>query len=54
MDETGVMLSMLASLKVLIGKDDLRTYRGSGVKRIMVTIIKYISANGRSLFPLII
>jgi len=27
MDETGVMLSMLGSVKVLVGKDDLRSYR---------------------------
>jgi len=54
MDETGVMLSMLSSLKVLVGKDDLRTYRGAGVKRTMVTAVECISADGRSLFPLII
>ena len=38
MDETGVMLSMLGSVKVLIGKDDRRDYRGAGVKRTMVTL----------------
>ena len=54
MDEIGVMLSMLSSLKVLVGKDDLRTYRGAGVKRTMVTAIECISADGRSLLPLII
>jgi hypothetical protein len=54
MDETGVMLSMLGSLKVLVGKDDPRAYRGAGVKREMVTAIECISADGRSLFPLII
>ena len=54
MDETGVMLSMLGSLKVLVGRDDLRTYRGAGVKRTMVTAIECISADGRSLHPLII
>jgi DDE superfamily endonuclease len=54
MDETGVMLSMLGSLKVLVGKDDPRAYRGVGVKREMVTAIEYISAGGRSLFPMII
>jgi hypothetical protein len=26
MDETGVMLCMLGSIKVLVGKDDLRNY----------------------------
>ena len=32
MDETGVMLSMLGSIKALVGKDDKRTYRGVRVK----------------------
>jgi hypothetical protein len=54
MDETGVMLSMLASLKVVVGKNDPRTYRGTGVKREMVTAIECISADGRSLHPLLI
>jgi hypothetical protein len=54
MDETGVMLSKLGSVKVLIGKDDLRDYRGAGVKRTMVTAIECISADGKSLLPLII
>ena len=48
------MLSMLGSVKVLVGKDDLRDYRGAGVKRITVTGIECISADGRSLRPLII
>jgi hypothetical protein len=54
MDETGVMLSMLGSVKVLVGKDDMRDYRGAGVKRQMVSSIECISADGRSLSPLII
>ena len=54
MDETGVMLSMLGSVKVLVGKDDLRDHRGTSVKRTMVTAIECISADGRSLLPLII
>jgi len=54
MDETGVMLSMLGSVKVLVGKDDLRGYRGAGVKRTIVTAVECISADGRSLLPLII
>lgn len=54
MDETGVMLSMLGSVKVLIGRDDVRGYRGAGVKRTMVTAIECVSADGRSLHPLII
>jgi hypothetical protein len=35
MDKTGVMLCMLGSVKVLVSKDDLRDYRGVGVKRTM-------------------
>jgi hypothetical protein len=53
-DETGVILYMLSSIKVLISKDDPRDYRGAGVKYIIVTIIKYVSADGRSLLLIII
>jgi len=38
MDETGVLLSVLSSLKVLVSKQDLRNYRGAGVKRTLVTV----------------
>jgi hypothetical protein len=48
-DETGVMLSMLSSVKVLIGKDDKRKHRGARVKRTSVTTIECISADGRYL-----
>ena len=44
-DETGVILSILSSIKVFISKDDLYNYRGAEVKQIMVTTIKCISAN---------
>jgi hypothetical protein len=54
MDETGVMLSMLNSVKVLIGRDDERDYRGAGVKRTMVTAVECISGDGTALLPLII
>lgn len=54
MDETGVMLSMLGSVKVLVSKDDLRNYRGAGVKRTMVTAIECVSADGRSLLPFVV
>jgi hypothetical protein len=54
MDETGVMLCILGAVKVLVSKDDLRDYRGAGVKRTLVTAIECISANGRSLLPMII
>jgi hypothetical protein len=53
-DETGVMLSMLGSVKVLVGKDDKRKYRGARVKRITVTAIECISGDGRHLNPMII
>ena len=48
------MLSMLGSVKVLVGKDDLRDHRGAGVKRTMVIAVECVSADGRSLLPLII
>lgn len=54
MDETGVMLSMLGSAKVLVGRSDEQNSRGAGVKRTMVTAIECISADGRALLPLII
>jgi hypothetical protein len=54
MDETGVMLSMPGSVKVLVGKDDRRNYRGARVKRTTVTAIECISADGRYLDPMII
>jgi hypothetical protein len=54
MDETGIMLSMLGSVKVLVGRDDVRGHRGAGVKRTMVTAIECVSADGRSLHPLVI
>lgn len=54
MDETGVMLSMLGSVNVLVGKDDHRDYRGARVERTMVTAIECISADGRYLDPMVI
>jgi Tc5 transposase DNA-binding domain len=47
MDETGVMLSMLGSIKVLVSKDDLQGYKGARVKRIVITAIECISANSK-------
>ena len=54
MDETGVMLSMLGSVKVLVSKDDLRGYRGARVKRTVVTSMECISGDGRYLNPMIV
>ncbi|KAF2003874.1 hypothetical protein P154DRAFT_400003, partial [Amniculicola lignicola CBS 123094] len=53
-DETGVMLSMPGSVKVLMSKSDLRNYRGARVKRTTVTAIECISADGRYLNPIVI
>jgi hypothetical protein len=54
MDETGVMLSMPCSVKVLVGKDDTRDYRGARIKRTTMTAIECISGDGRYLNPMII
>jgi hypothetical protein len=54
MDETGVILYILASLKVLVSKNDTRNYRGAGIKRSMVTAIETISIDSRSLLLMII
>jgi hypothetical protein len=54
MDETGVLLSVLNALKVLVGNNELRNYRGVGVKRTLITAIERVSSNGRYLHPLII
>ena len=54
MDETGVLLSVLNSLKVLVGKSELKAYRGAGVKRTLITAIECISADSQYLHPLII
>jgi hypothetical protein len=54
MDETGVMLSKLGSVKVLVAANDTRDYRGARVKRKMVTAVECISADGRYLKPMII
>jgi hypothetical protein len=54
MDETGVLLSVLNSLKVLVSSKEIRKYRGAAVKRTNITAIECISADGRHLDPLII
>jgi hypothetical protein len=53
-DETGVMLSMLSTVKVLVSKDDMRDYRGARVKRTIITAIECISGDGRYLDFMII
>jgi len=54
MDETGVLLGKLGSLKVLVGKNELRNYRGASAKRTLITAIECISATGTCLNPLVI
>ena len=54
MDETRILLSVLTSRKFLISTDDMRRYRGAGMKRTLVTAMECISADGRCLDPLII
>lgn len=54
MDETGVLLGHSATLKMLVRRSDMRTARGTPVKRVLVTGIECVSAAGNALFPLII
>jgi hypothetical protein len=53
-DETGIPLSVLNSLKVLVGRHELKAHRGAGVKQTLITGIECVSADGRYLNPLII
>jgi hypothetical protein len=48
------MLSKLNSVKVLVGKDNKRGYRGARVKRTSITAIECVSAVGRYLNPMVI
>lgn len=54
MDKTGVVLSMIGSVTVLVGKDSLRDYRDAGVKQTIVTAIKCVLASGEYLNPIIV
>ncbi|KAM0714155.1 hypothetical protein Q7P37_009716 [Cladosporium fusiforme] len=54
MDETGVLLSVLGSSKYLVSSDMEKTHRGTSSKRTLITAVECISADGRSLPPLII
>ena len=47
-DETGIMLSELNSVEVLVGKDCKRGYRGARAKRTTITAIECVSAVGLS------
>lgn len=54
MDETGVILSKLNSVKVLVGKDNKQSYRGARVKHTTITAIECVSAVSKYLNPIII
>ena len=55
MDETGVMLSMPNSVKVLVSKElNPQGHRGARIKRTQVTAIECVSASGRCLDPMVI
>ena len=54
MDETGVLLSLLKELKVLVDAYSLRAYHGASVKRELITVIECISSDFRVLSPLVI
>lgn len=54
MYETGVLLSVLKSLQVVVSSEDLGNYRGDAVTQTNITAIKCISTDGRHLDPTII
>ena len=54
MDETGIILSKLNSVKILVSKDNKRGYRGARVKRTTVTAIECVSGDGKYFKPMII
>lgn len=54
MDETGILPSALTPRKFLVSAEDVKKYRGAGVKRTLVTAVECVSADGRCLDPLII
>jgi hypothetical protein len=53
-DKTSVMLSILGTVKVLVGKNNMQDYRGARIKRILVTAVKCISSDSRYLDSIII
>ena len=54
MDETGVLISVLGTSKYLVSAEMPKTHRGTDTKRTLITAVECISADGRSLPPLII
>ena len=53
-DETGTLLSMPKSVKVVVGKNNRRGQRGARIKRTNITAIECTNADGRYLNPMII
>jgi hypothetical protein len=53
-DQARAILYMFSFIKVLISKDNPRDYKGTSVKRIIVTAIECITANSKSLLLIII
>lgn len=53
-DETGNMLNAPRPVKVIMSRHDRRNYKPARVQRTLVTAVECISADGRSLPPLII
>jgi hypothetical protein len=49
MDETGILLGVLNSLKVLVSSYDLSDGRGAGVQRTLITAIECTSGSSKSL-----
>jgi hypothetical protein len=54
MDETGLLLSDLNTVKVIVSCSDARRNRGVGLHRTMITAIKWIFKDGKCLAALII
>jgi hypothetical protein len=48
------MLSILDSVKVLLGKEDQQNYRSAGVEQTMMSTVQCISADSKVLLPLIV
>ena len=53
-DETGIMLSDLDTIKVLIARSDKEQRRSRVLKRTIITTIEYVSTDSFFLLPLII
>ncbi|KAF2682902.1 hypothetical protein K458DRAFT_306208, partial [Lentithecium fluviatile CBS 122367] len=53
-DKIDILLGMLDSIKILICRNNLPSYRGASIKQTIVIVIKYISTYSRLLLLLII